>query len=1061
MSRQEADARSGWSRLRAGHATRLIGRDHELAGLARALAAPPAVVLVEGEAGIGKSRLLREYLVSPAGEAHRALVARCPPFRRPLTLGPVTDALRGAADGLAGLPLTNLAGALRPLFPEWACDLPPAPEQAEDAAAARHRLFRALGELLGALGAAAMVLEDAHWADEATLEFLLYLACCQPRAPSLVVTYRPEDVPAGSLLPRLSRLAAGGGGLRLVLGPLDVAGTGALVSSMLAGEQVSAEFAASVHERTEGVPLAIEEFVRLMADRADLARRGDAGARRKLAKIAVPPTVREAVLERAGRLSAAAQVMLQTSAVLADPAGEALLITVSALPARRGRAGLAEALRSGLLAEDDRGLVSFRHALASEAVHEAIPGPDRRMLHLRAGRALEGRISLPPARLARHFRSAGQMATWSRYAEQAADQALASGDEATVVGLVGELIENADLPARRRAAGLLDKVAFASVTDPACYLSLRDGLRSLLDSDLGGPEEEAEVRFHLGRLLGHMEEHEASRAELERAIPHLAGSPSLAARAMSMLGWPHDTASPASSHLRWLRRAARVAASLEPADRLRCLAERATALLLLGEEEGWKVEAQITECAIAVPDARMVTVGQLNSGHMAVTWGRYADARRRLTRALELAETWHYEEYRQKVLSSLVLLDWLSGAWEGLAGRARLQAADDEIRPDDRLDAVLVTGLLLGAAGRRAQAEDCLRAVLAERQQRGAPYYVMEPAAALARLLLAIGRIDHALRVTDEPVAILAAKRTWIWASDVAPARVEALAAAGRIDEAAELVAGFARGLRGRDAPAPRAAVTLCRAILTEARGRPARAASLFARAASAWQSLPRPYDALLARERQAGCLLAAGYREGGVDLLAEAFAGLSRLGATGDAARVARRLRELGAREHVATMARRGGRRGYGSRLSPRELDVARMLVAGGTNREIAERLFLSPKTVARHLDSAMRKLDVRSRTALAVRLVEEGMVSRDQSPVADAKGAAGQWTVKLAGGRVIRYITSAPGRQHGSDRAQGGCRGECHDCETDLSVIFVRQSEKAQVAQDRRVMRGETLQL
>ena len=218
----------------------------------------------------------------------------------------------------------------------------------------------------------------------------------------------------------------------------------------------------------------------------------------------------------------------------------------------------------------------------------------------------------------------------------------------------------------------------------------------------------------------------------------------------------------------------------------------------------------------------------------------------------------------------------------------------------------------------------------------------MEPAAALARLRLADRRVEDALRITSEPVAIVAAKRTWIWATDVAPARVEALTAAGRIGEAAELVTAFARGLRGRDAPAPKAAVVLCRAMLAEARGQHSRAASLFGHAAMAWQSLPRPYDALLAQERQAWCLRAAGDHDASATLLTEVFHGLSRLGATGDGARVARRLREHGV---AVTRGPRGGRRGYGNQLSPRELDVARVLVAGGPTGRLPSSCSCHPK--------------------------------------------------------------------------------------------------------------------
>ena len=105
-----------------------VGRDAEAARLAEALARPSAVVLIEGEAGVGKSRLLREFLASRAPQRrHHALVAGCPPVSPPLTLGPLTDALRQTADDVRNLPLSALAGALRALFPEWAAGLPRPP----------------------------------------------------------------------------------------------------------------------------------------------------------------------------------------------------------------------------------------------------------------------------------------------------------------------------------------------------------------------------------------------------------------------------------------------------------------------------------------------------------------------------------------------------------------------------------------------------------------------------------------------------------------------------------------------------------------------------------------------------------------------------------------------------------------------------------------------------------------------------------------------------------------------------------------------------------------------
>ena len=506
-----------------------------MTALARALARPPMIVFVEGEAGIGKSRLLREFLASPAVRQHRSLVATCPPLREPCTLGAVVDAVRRAIDRVADLPLSPLAGALRPLFPEWIAELPPAPDPAEDATSTRHRLFRALDEVLDRLGVTMLVLEDAHSADTATLEFLLFLASGGRAQPlSLVFTCRPEDVPAGSLLPRLSRLASGDAGLRITLRPLDAAQTASLASSMLGGEHISAEFTAFLHQHTEGVPLAAEELVRLMADRADLAWRGGGWMRRELVSIVVPPTIRDAVAEHAARLSADAQGVLRATAVLAEPADEATIRAISGLPHERARAGLSLALGSGLLTEDGEGLISFRHTLACRAVYEAIPGPDRRALHLLVGVALEDLAPSPHARMARHFREAGETARWYRYAEQAADTALAAGDEATAALLLHELVTRVRVSAQE-VARLTAKIVLLALPGGEWLQALAELLTASLDTADLTRREEADIRFQLGRVRQVMGEYDASRIELEKALPHLAPGSLHAARAMMLL----------------------------------------------------------------------------------------------------------------------------------------------------------------------------------------------------------------------------------------------------------------------------------------------------------------------------------------------------------------------------------------------------------------------------------------------------------------------------------------------------------------------------------------------
>jgi DNA-binding CsgD family transcriptional regulator/tetratricopeptide (TPR) repeat protein len=595
-------------------------------------------------------------------------------------------------------------------------------------------------------------------------------------------------------------------------------------------------------------------------------------------------------------------------------------------------------------------------------------------MHLRAGRALEGLPSLPVAQLARHFREAGETAEWCKYAEQAADLALSSGDETIAIAHLHALVAGADLPAGSLVR-LMDKIPFTSFTGPAQFRELVVAIRSVLSSKLLAPEEEAAVRFHLGRLLLQMEEWSEGRAELERAIPHLAHEPIYAARAMILLGWPRGTTCPVSVHLHWLRRAARLTAPTARADRLPFAVDRASALLMLGHDAGWADAPRILDdAADDAASRRHVARGHLNMGNSAMTWGRYNEARNRLAKASVLAVTHHYARLHEEILLTQVHLDWFTGVWDGIAERAGSLAGNDDAQPVMRLEAALVVGLLHAATGAAAEAEERLEVVLAETLRLGELEHSMQSAAALSRLRLASGRGSDALHASDTPIGILVSKGIWLWATDLAPARVAALVATSGMEQAAELVDAFARGLRSRNAPAPRAGLMTCRAMLAEAGGEHARAAASFARAAAAWQALPRPYDALLARERQACCLLAAGRPETALPLLGQVRAELITLGALGDADRVVRTLREHGV---AAKGPQRGGKRGLGDQLSPRELEVVRLLARGQTDREIAEVLVVSPKTVAYHLDSARRKLKAQSRTALAVTALAAGLVS------------------------------------------------------------------------------------
>jgi hypothetical protein len=240
---------------------------------------------------------------------------------------------------------------------------------------------------------------------------------------------------------------------------------------------------------------------------------------------------------------------------------------------------------------------------------------------------------------------------------------------------------------------------------------------------------------------------------------------------MMLLAWPKGTTCPAVEHLRWLRRAARVPRPMDPAERHRFAVERVTALLSLGAQDGWREADELPREAATTREARVVAGSHINIGDLALRWGRYGEARWRLDQAVDLATKYGYRGLCDMALASRAHLDWCTGAWAGLA----------------------------------------------------------DGVAALARLHLANARISDALQVTSEPIAIVQRKQIWVWATDIAPARVAALAAAGRTSEAAQLVTTFTRGLHGRKAPAPKAGLTLCRAILAENAGDQTLAATRYA----------------------------------------------------------------------------------------------------------------------------------------------------------------------------------------------------------------------------------------
>jgi len=932
----------------------LVGRGEELRSLLSAADHSPALVLIEGEAGVGKTRLVQEFLRSPELDARQLWSGGCQHLAEPLPLGPLLDALRTSLQ--VRTELDPVVGALRPVLPELTPVLPPALEPLGDRREERHRLFRALRELLGSFGPSVLVLEDLHWADEQTLEFLRFLCPQLPSELTLVCTYRREDLPPSSPLPSLCvRLPNTIARLELTLRPLDREETRILAGTILEAEAISDEFADYLLKGSGGLPFAVEEVLRLLEHRHDLVRRKGAWVRRSLDELAVPKAVRDSILERLEKLRPSTQALVRAAAVVGVPAGEGLLARVAEVRRGRTEVALGEALAAALLVEASEDRFCLRHELARQAVEEALPSPLRRRLHLRAAQALEETQPVPLARVAHHYRVAGRTKEWTHYAEAAADRARSHDDAVTAFRFLREAVDVEGLEPVERARLAIKFLIEAF--DSFAQKDAADVVRPLLDEATLPPDVQGELRLHLGRFLCQSGEDAEGYAQIRQALDLLESRPDLSAMAMAFLAQPSFRAGRFDEHLAWVDRAAEEAArSNDRGLQIRLSADRACTLLVLGDPRAWQAIDEIPSAGSAIDEARQYARASGNLADVLLHLGYYDRAREMIGRNLATGPGCFREHVIAEVTATQ--LDFVVGAWHGLDERVRLLLDEGDDRLPHHADLEAVLGLLRLARGEVAAASRTFERLADE--ELCDITIVPWVCSGRARIKLAEDRPDAALTAAAPAVDIVEQKGVWTWATDVAPLMVEALLGARRPQEATEFVDRFRNGLEGREAPAAGAALHVCEGLFAEASGEPEQAARHYATAERRWRGLPRPYEAARAREYRGRSVLAED-PERGRTLLVGAMDGYRELGAPWDAGRVRASLRRRG-----LIPPHRAGRRGYGSELSPREHEVVQLASDGLSNREIALSLTVSRSTVEHHMSSAMRKLGATSRHEL-----------------------------------------------------------------------------------------------
>jgi ATP/maltotriose-dependent transcriptional regulator MalT len=927
--------------------------------------------MVGGEAGVGKSRLIREFAERSRGTGARVLIGGCLELgAESLPFAPFTAVLRelvrdlGAA-GVAALLPGGSGRELARLLPEFG-----APAGPDEAGEARARLFEQMLVMLEHLaesGPVVLVIEDMHWADQSTMDLLAFLIRNQWSLDGvlIVATYRSDDLhrthPLRPLLAELDRIDWVS---RMDLGRLSRQDTAQLVAQ-ISGREPADDLLAAVYQRAEGNPLFTEALV------GNSAGNGEPGSR-------LPESLHDLLMAGLRRLPEETQEVVRVASAGGDRIGHGLLTAVTGLDGTAlGRALRPAVAANVLLAESDG--YAFRHALIREAVHDELLPGEAGQVHSRFAEVIAADPALvtpgrAPGEQARHWHAARDMPRALVSAWQAAGQArraLAYAEQLAMLSRVLELWDQVPDAAERIGA---DHVAVLEEAVRAAELAGEDdrgitlAQAALREVD---PAVEPVRAALLLRLRGYLKYHIGRpdfARDLEEAVRLVPAEPPSPARARVLealahytlkvqRGWDspefRDAAEEAVTAARQAGDAATEAAALitlacaEPAgenlERIRATLAEARTIAARVRAFPSLLRAAITESDV------LEDVGQHEQAAEVAREGLAA------AREYGLARTYG------AVLANNVA--------EPLVSLGRWDEADEVIERSLRLfpprmnraciwrlagDVALARGDLSAASGFVAS----IRSVT--EGSRYDPQYHLPLVRLETALRLAQGRPADALAAVADALDRWDVEENPRYTWPVLVAGAQACAVAAREGTLASQAAALLGRLRAVAAGLPAAGAAQQASRLTfaaEADG------ADWDEAARAWEAVGQPYPLAGALLRAAEAALSAGDRDGAVSRLRRAAALAQSLGARplgDDITLLARRARiPLGPDDDGHAIAPEPDRLG----LTAREFEVLRLVAAGRSNREIAAELFISAKTASVHVSNILGKLGVTSR--------------------------------------------------------------------------------------------------
>jgi len=949
----------------------LVGRSGQLSALDAALAAvgrgQPSAVMVGGEAGVGKSRLVREFAERSRDTGARVLIGGCLELGADsLPFTPFTAVLRelvrevGAA-GVASLLPGGSSPELARLLPEFGT--PAGPDQGGEARARLFEQMLLVLEHLAEAGPVVLVIEDMHWADQSTRDLLAFLIRNQGSLDGvlIVVTYRSDDLHrTHPLRPLLAELDRVDWVTRMDLARLTRRDTGLLVTQ-ITGREPGESLLTAVYRRAEGNPLFVEALV------GD----GEPGA-------GLPESLHDLLMAGLRRLPDETQELVRVASAGGERIGHGLLTAVTGLDgAALGRALRPAVAANVLLAESDDYV--FRHALIREAVHDELLPGERGQVHSRFAEVIAADPALVmPGRaaaeqawhwFAAHDAPRALVSAWQAAGQ--ADRALAYAEQLAMLSRVLELWEQVPDAAERIGA---DHVAVLEEAVRTAELAGEDDRGIMLAQAALREIDTAAEPVRAALLLqarGHLKYHlgrDDFAGDLHEAVRLVPADPPSSARARVLealahytlyvhSGW-HDPGlrAVAEEAVATARRAGDAATEAAALVTLSCAepiggnVERIRAMLAEARAVASRVTAYQPLLGAAITESDMLEGAGLHEAAAAVARDGLGTAREH-----GLARTYG-AVLANNVAEALVSLGRWDEAGEVIERALRLFPPPLSQSCQWRLagDIALARGDLPAAAESVAS----IRSVLD--QARYHDQYHLPLIRLETELRLAQRRPAEALSAVGDALDRHDMRPSPRYAWPLLVAGLRACAAAAREDALTATAPALRDRLRAE-------AATLTADGLAQQAHRGTFAAEAeeagWDDAARAWEAVGQPYPLGLALLRAAEAALNGGDRDGGASRLSRAAELAQRLGArplSDDIALLARRARiPLGPDRDADAPVPEPDRLG----LTAREFEVLRLVAAGRSNREIATELFISAKTASVHVSNILAKLSVSSR--------------------------------------------------------------------------------------------------